>query len=73
LLRIYTIAAALRPLGWRTAVLPPGLDLAQRQRLIRLIVPDVLVMQGARHPLNRPALYPGQRIWPAPSPRRCLR
>jgi glycosyltransferase involved in cell wall biosynthesis len=62
LLRIYSIAAALRPLGWRTVILPPGLDLAQRQRLIQRIGPDVLVMQGARHALNRPMLYPGRRI-----------
>jgi hypothetical protein len=62
LLRIYNIAEALQPLGWRTIVLPPTLTLAQRRRLIDWAAPDVVVMQGARHPLNRPDLYPGNRI-----------
>ena len=62
LLRIYNIAAALRPLGWRTVVLPWTLTLAQRRRLLAALSPDLVVMQGARHDLNRPALYPGQRI-----------
>ena len=34
LLRIYNLAAALRPLGWRTLVLPATLSLAQRRRLL---------------------------------------
>lgn len=58
LLRIYNVAAGLRPLGWQALVLPWTLTLAQRQRLIARFRPDVLVMQGARHGLNRPALYP---------------
>ena len=62
LLRIYRIAYALRPLGWRTLVLPHRLTLAQRQRFLSRIAPDVVVMQGARHALNRPALYPNQRV-----------
>ena len=62
LLRIYNMAAALRPLGWRTLILPPKLTLGQRHRLLEQLKPDVVVMQGARHPLNRPRLYPGQRI-----------
>lgn len=61
LLRIYNIAQAMRPLGWRTLVLPPKMTLAQRLRFLRRAGPDVLVMQGARHGLNRPALYPD---WP---------
>ncbi len=62
LLRIYAVADALKARGWSIIVLPAGLDLAQRRRLIARFAPDVLVMQGARHPLNRPALYPGRPI-----------
>ena len=61
LLRIYNIARALRKLGWRTAILPPNLTLKQRRWFLQNMVPDVVVMQGARHELNRPALYPE---WP---------
>ena len=59
LLRIHAIAEALPRFGWRSLVLPSTLTLAQRHRLIAASRPDVLVMQGARHALNRPALYPG--------------
>ena len=62
LLRIYNMATALRPLGWQTLVLPPKLTLAQRHRLLARLSPDVVVMQGARHALNRPRLYPGHTI-----------
>ncbi len=62
LLRMYRVAQGLRPLGWRTVVLPASLTLSQRHRFISELSPDVLVMQGSRHALNRPALYPGQRI-----------
>jgi len=62
LLRIYNMAEALRPLGWRTAVLPAKLGLAARQRCLAVAAPDVVVMQGARHALNRPVLYPGRPI-----------
>jgi hypothetical protein len=59
LLRIYDIAEALERRGWGIMVIPAALDLAQRRRLLARFAPDVIVMQGARHPLNRPALYPG--------------
>lgn len=59
LLRMYNVAQALRPFGWRTLVLPPALGLQQRLRLLHGAGADVVVMQGARHVLNRPALYPG--------------
>lgn len=62
LLRIYNMADALRSLGWRTAVLPAKLSLAARRRYLAAAGPDVVVMQGARHDLNRPHLYPDQRI-----------
>ena len=58
LLRIYNVAEALRPLGWQVLVVPWRLTLAQRQRVLRAFQPDALVMQGARHGLNRPGLYP---------------
>lgn len=62
LLRIYLIAASLRRLGWQTAVIPWRLGLDDRHRILSILQPDVVVMQGARHPLNRPDLYPGTRI-----------
>lgn len=62
LLRIHRVAAALRPLGWRTVLLPPTLTLTERQKIIAGLSPDVLVMQGVRHALNRPQYYPGQPI-----------
>lgn len=62
LLRIHNMAVALRSLGWRTLVVPWRLNLSQRRRLISAADPDVLVMQGVRHALNRPELYPGQPI-----------
>jgi hypothetical protein len=62
LLRIYTLARALAAEGWACSVLPATLDLRSRRRALSWLKPDVVVMQGARHPLNRPSLYPGQRI-----------
>ncbi len=62
LLRIYNVASALKPLGWRTLVIPSTLTLAHRYRILARARPDVLVMQGTRHALNRPGLFPGQRI-----------
>ncbi len=62
LLRSHNVAMALRSLGWRSLVLPCKLTLAQRHRLIARADPDVLVMQGARHALNRPDLYSGVPI-----------
>lgn len=59
LLRIYNIAEKFRLFGWRTLVMPWKLTLVQRQRLLARADPDILVMQGARHVLNRPELYPG--------------
>lgn len=58
LLRVYNVAGALRPLGWQPLVIPWTLTLAQRRRLLARFHPDVLVMQGARHDLNRPEFYP---------------
>lgn len=57
LLRIYNVAGALRTLGWHTVVLPWTLTLPQRRRMLSGLDPDVVVMQGARHELNRPSLY----------------
>ena len=57
LLRIYLLARALRAKGWITTVLPPTLGLGQRQRILRSTRPDIVVMQGARHALNRPEFY----------------
>lgn len=62
LLRIYTVARALRAKGWNCVVVPTALDLPARRHVLAWMRPDVVVMQGSRHPLNRPGLYPGQRI-----------
>ena len=61
-LRIYNIAKGLKRHGWASLVVPSALTLAQRHRLIAAARPDVVVMQGARHALNRPEHYPGERI-----------
>ncbi|MEL7114177.1 MAG: hypothetical protein AAGP08_01070 [Pseudomonadota bacterium] len=42
--------------------MPWKLTLGARHRFLHTACPDVVVMQGVRHPLNRPGLYPGQRI-----------
>ena len=62
LLRQWAIAPALGAFGWSAFVMPPRLGLAQRHRLLSAIAPDVVVMQGSRHPLNDPSLYPGRTI-----------
>ncbi|MGD0388231.1 MAG: glycosyltransferase [Tepidisphaeraceae bacterium] len=59
LLRAFNVAANLRPLGWRTTVVPPQCELVQRRRILRLEKPDLIVLQMQRHPLNRPSLYDG--------------
>lgn len=56
-LRGYLIADELRHLGWNAYACHKNLTLAQRKRAIRLLRPDVLLMQMARHALNRPSLY----------------
>jgi len=56
-LRAYLAAPELRRLGWRVVIVPPPMNLAQRQRLVRLEKPDVIFMQQTRHLLNRPKLY----------------
>ena len=62
LLRIYNIAHELRGMGWCPAVLPSFLTLHQRQRLLARLAPYAVIMQGARHALNRPDLYPQSPI-----------
>lgn len=62
LLRIYNLATALGGLGWGAVVIPPTLPFEQRQAVLAQLEPDIVLMQGARHPLNRPAFYPGHRI-----------
>ncbi len=58
-LRAWTLAAALRNLGWRVLLLAPEASLAERRLALRLWRPDVLLLQQSRHPLNRPRFYPG--------------
>ena len=61
-LRIFNVARDLRAFGWQTLVLPPTLNLGARKHLLARFQPDVVVMQGARHALNRPVFYPGVPI-----------
>ncbi len=61
-LRGKALAKELKKLGWRGYFFPPHLELAQRERLLRKIQPDVILMQQSRHPLNHPKLYPGYPI-----------
>jgi hypothetical protein len=58
-LRAWVMAPALRRLGWRVLLLAPEASLAERQQVLRLWRPDVLLLQQSRHPLNRPRFYPG--------------
>lgn len=53
-LRIEGIAGGIGRLGWQATVLPPALGDGARRRRIAALVPDLVVMQGIRHPLNRP-------------------
>ena len=57
-LRGYSIGAELRRLGWRVTCVPPQLELVQRQRIVRLEKPNVILLVQSRHPLNRPKYYP---------------
>jgi hypothetical protein len=56
-LRAYCIADELKRLRWNAYVCPKHLRLAQRLRVMKATGPDVILMQMARHPLNRPKLY----------------
>lgn len=62
LLRIYNLVGGLRQAGWHVIVLPWRLSLEQRRRILASVSPDLILMQGARHVLNRPALYPGHDV-----------
>ena len=55
----WEMAVALRNIGWRVAVVPPQLELAARQRIIRLERPDVILQIKCRHPLNHPKYFLG--------------
>lgn len=61
-LRHIELSKALKRLGWDTTVLSWRLSLSQRRRLLATLSPDIVVMQGVRHHLNRPSLYSGHRI-----------
>jgi len=61
-LRGSALAKELQRLGWRTIFVPSQLELHQRQRLLRLERPDVIMMQQSRHPYNHPKYYPGSPV-----------
>lgn len=58
-LRAFALAPALGQLGWYAICVPPQLELIQRQRVIEVVKPDVILLQQSRHPLNHPRYYPG--------------
>lgn len=54
LLRAWNIAAGLEAdHGWSTLVVPVHLKQNQRERVLALFRPDIVVVQQCRHPLNR--------------------
>lgn len=61
LLRAYNIASELRKIGWQTIVLHPKMGFNQRTRILRLFKPDLVLVQGVRHHLNRATLL---EQWP---------
>lgn len=62
LLRMYHVGVELKRLGWQVMLVPPRLTLAERRGVLDAFRPDIALMQTARHPLNRPGLYPGHRV-----------
>jgi len=58
-LRAHAVGMALRERGWRTVMPNARLSLSQRRRIVALERPDIILLQQARHPLNRPRYYPG--------------
>ncbi len=58
-LRGWAITGSLRRLGWRATAVPPQLEQLQRERIVRMERPDVVLLQQSRHPLNRPRFFPG--------------
>lgn len=60
-LRGIQIAEGLRGLGWRAVLVPEHLRIHQRVRVLRSIAPDILIVKGSRHPLNRRRLLDGYR------------
>ncbi len=61
-LRIYKVAEVLRRNGGDVHILSPKLSLSARRRCLSALAPDIVIMQGTRHALNRPAFYPDQSI-----------
>lgn len=58
LLRARQVAPELRRLGWAVLNVPRQLERRQRDRLLRVTRPAVIVLQQCRHPLNDPDLLP---------------
>lgn len=56
LLRGYEVAHTLNQRGWRAVVVPLQLELAQRQRLLRVFKPDIALLLKSRDPRNSHAL-----------------
>ncbi len=51
--------AEMRTFGWDVVLVPPQLELSQRQRLCKLLKPDAIVFIKARIWKNHPRHYPG--------------
>jgi glycosyltransferase involved in cell wall biosynthesis len=58
-LRVEAMAKGLEKFDWRVIVVPNWLDLETRMKILKREKPHVILFQQSRHPLNRPALYPG--------------
>jgi glycosyltransferase involved in cell wall biosynthesis len=57
-LRAFALGKELSKRGWRVAICPKHLGFAPRMRIFHLFKPDLILIQKARHPLNRPELFP---------------
>lgn len=56
-LRVYELARGLERLGWRAIVVPPQLEVRQRQRILDAEHPAIVVIQKGRSAYNWPDLY----------------
>jgi hypothetical protein len=60
-LRARAISRELRALGWRTLLVPPFLNLEDRQAIVNRHPSAILFFQQSRHKLNLPSLYPNHK------------
>jgi hypothetical protein len=56
-LRAYAMVPILQKLGWRATLVPKHLEVSQRQRILKLEKPHVLLIQKGRLPTHFPHFY----------------